>query len=64
MALMSPCALIPDISNRRLKRFLVSCKAALKHPAGAMASGMHKEDAIVISDDEDEVNVADERNRR
>jgi hypothetical protein len=57
---MSLYSSVPDPSHSKLKRFLSSCKTALTHPTEAMASGAHRGDAIMISDDEIEATVTKE----
>ena len=61
---MSSCAALPNETHSRLKRFVFSCKTSLKRRTMIMASGSHKADAIMISDDEEEyeVGAADEKN--
>jgi hypothetical protein len=44
-----------DTSHSRRKRFISASKTALKNLAEIMAAGSHEDDAIIISDDEEEI---------
>ena len=61
---MSPYSSVPDLSHSKLNRFLFSCKAAIKHPARIMTSGAYRENAIIISDDENEAVATKDRKPR